>query len=107
MSNAPVSIFSANPRSRFERLAREWESTTQFSSSVHQMSMDTSYQQIIGMGPAALPFIFERMKERPGHWFWALQAITGEDPVRPDHAGDIEAMTGDWLRWAAEHSIAT
>ena len=99
MSHAPSSVAGSDPRERFERLAEEWEAASRFLSSVHQMSMHRAYQQIIGMGPAALPLIFERMHTASGHWFWALQAITGEDPVLPDHRGDLAAMTRDWLDW--------
>ena len=33
----------------------------------------------------------------------ALVAITGEQPVPPQHAGNIEAMRQDWLQWGREH----
>jgi hypothetical protein len=65
-------------------------------------AMDPSYQQIIGMGPAALPLIFEELRQRPDHWFWALRMITGDDPVSPEDAGDIERMRADWLRYGEE-----
>ncbi len=61
-----------------------------------------AYQAIIGMGRTALPFIFEELHQRGGHWFWALRAITGENPVPPEHRGNVEAMTQDWLRWARD-----
>ena len=105
MTNAPASSLTADPRDRFEALANEWEAATRFLSSVHQISMQSAYQRIIGMGPAAVPLILERMASRRGHWFWALEAITGEDPVLPEHAGDIQAMTNDWLGWANQRRI--
>ncbi len=65
--------------------------------------MHPAYQQIIGMGDRALPLIFKDLRREPDHWFWALQAITGENPVSEQNAGDLEAMTGDWLVWASTH----
>jgi hypothetical protein len=105
VANAPTSWQSAETRSRFEVLAAEWERSTAFLSSIHQVCMHRAYQQIIGMGPAVLPLIFERMEKRPGHWFWALQAITGEDAVTSEHHGSVGAMTTDWLDWARVRKI--
>ena len=51
------------------------------------------------MGKDALPLILQELKQRPGHWFWALKAITGENPMRPEHAGNLKRMTEDWLSW--------
>ena len=106
MANLSTMVPDPGAREKFERLVGEWESATRFTSSVHQASMDRAYQQIIGMGPSALPLIFERLRKAPEHWFWALQAITGEDPVAPEHEGDIEKMRADWLRWARSHLLA-
>lgn len=85
---------------RFADLTREWKSKKKFLSSVSQMAMLPSYQQIIGMGLPALPFIFNELERQPDHWFWALASITGDDPVSPEHRGKIALMTEDWLNWA-------
>jgi hypothetical protein len=54
------------------------------------------------MGPAAVPLILREMQREPDHWFWALRAITGEDPVARADAGNIERMTQAWLRFGEE-----
>ena len=46
--------------------------------------MHPAYQQIIGMGADAVPFILLEMEEHGGYWFWALSAITGQNPTRPN-----------------------
>ena len=97
----PFSIRWANPVFRFNTLKEKWASDTALLSSITEISMHPSYQQIIGMGPIAIQFILFEMTKEPGHWFWALKAITGEDPVRPDHRGDILKMTEAWLEWGA------
>ena len=66
------------------------------------MSTLPPYQKIIGMGAAALPLIFQEMKVAPDHWFWALEAITGEDPVSPEHRGNVAEMTRACLSWARD-----
>lgn len=60
-----------------------------------------AYLRIIGMGRAAVPLILDEMRSRGGHWFVALAAITGENPIAPDDRGRVRAMTDAWLRWGA------
>ena len=81
----------------FHDLAERWRNETALLSSVTGMALHPAYQRIIGMGPAALPLILRELEQKPDHWFWALTAITGEDPVRPEDAGDVEKMSQDWL----------
>jgi len=88
---------------RFEELAATWEAETRFLSSSTQIVLNPSYQQIIGLGPAALPHIFARLQQGVQNWSWALRAITGEDPTAPEDAGDVRATRDRWLRWAGEH----
>jgi hypothetical protein len=57
------------------------------------------------MGPDVLPIIFRELKREPDYWFWALSAITGENPVRAEDAGDLAKMTEVWLRWAKIHGF--
>lgn len=61
--------------------------------------MDPAYQSIIGMGPDALPFLLEELRENSGHWFWALKAISGVDPVAPRDRGSVSRMKKAWLDW--------
>jgi hypothetical protein len=68
------------------------------------MALHPAYQQIIGMGPVALPFLLRALRRRPEHWFWALKAITGADPVQPEHRGQVRMMAADWLEWATKNA---
>ena len=86
-------------RVRFDALADEWAVATRFQSSSTEIAIHPAYQQIIGMGPAVLPLILDRLAHRTEHWFWALGAISGEDPVDPSDAGKVDAMAEAWLRW--------
>ena len=90
---------------RFETLADEWARATRFQSSSTEIAMHPAYQQIIGMGPTALPLILDRLSRRTEHWFWALAAISGEDPVDPADAGKVEAMAESWLRWGRSRGL--
>lgn len=88
---------------RFDALTQEWKRDTRASSSITEIAMHPAYQQIIGMGKQALPFIFRELQEEPDHWFWALKAITGEDPVPPAARGRLSAMRQAWLEWAGRN----
>jgi len=90
-------------QARFERLAAAWRSETQFCSTVLEIATNPSYQQIIGMGRVAIPFILTELSRQPDHWFWALKAITGKDPVPESDKGDLQRMTQAWLIWGVRN----
>jgi hypothetical protein len=98
-------VDSARLREQFRSLARHWQRESAHLSSVTKMAMLPSYQRIIGLGPGALPLILERLEREPNHWFWALEAIAGTNPVSPEHAGRVRDMAQDWLRWARKSGI--
>jgi hypothetical protein len=85
---------------RFSRLAAAWKAETELCSKVTKRILHPAYQKIIGMGEAALPFILKDLSENgPDDWFWALTAITDENPITESIAGDMRAMTEAWLQW--------
>ena len=87
----------------FSQLIQDWHTERGETSSISDMAYCPSYLRIIGMGSDALPLIFAQLRREsndPDHWFVALEAITGEDPV-PTHAyGDTAEMSAAWLSWA-------
>jgi len=89
--------------SRFRELARQWQEATVLVSSITAIATHPAYQQIIGMGRAALPWIFAELRREPDQWFWALKAITGADPVAEADRGKVRVMSQAWLNWAKEH----
>lgn len=92
-------------RQRFQELVRQWKEATLLLSSINDMAMHPAYQQIIGMGKEALPLLIEELRREPDHWFWALQAITGINPVPPEDRGNVARMTQTWLAWAKQQGI--
>ena len=98
----PVSRQLNNPRLRFYALSSQWKEETRFVSLISQMTMNSSYQQIISMGSLAIPLILEELKKKPAYWFWALKTISGFDPVPPQFKGHIEKMSIFWLEWGKE-----
>lgn len=84
---------------KFYSLVSEWKKSIGPTSSVADMAIHPSYQKIIGMGDDVVPFILRELEKEPHHWFWALKAITGEDPVAPENRGQMSVMTEAWLEW--------
>lgn len=81
----------------FAQLVHQWQEETAISSLIAQRVMHPAYQRIIGLGPRALPLIVQELEQRPDHWFWALRAISGDDPTIP---GDNFVKSRDnWLKW--------
>jgi len=87
---------------KFQLLAKEWRDETSHLSSMTKLVMHPKYQNIIGLGPAVLPILFRELQKNPDHWFWALSAITEEDPTNPEDAGNLRKMSDAWLKWARE-----
>jgi len=85
---------------KFQSLISEWKNDTHLMSSSTSMILHKAYQQIIGMGPTVIPLILRELQNSPDHWFAALKALTGIDPVAPSDRGKLGAMTNAWLDWA-------
>ena len=86
-------------RQRFNELADRWREETFFLSRSDLKNAHPALQEIISMGPPMVPLILERMRSQGGHWFEALQQLTGEDPISPADYGKIAAMQNSWLQW--------
>ena len=107
MTTTPIAgaIDQTNPRDRFQRFATEWKEESHYMSNVAQMAMLCPYQKIIGMGKEALPLILNELQREPDQWFWALEAITDQDPVPPEAAGKVRLMAQAWIEWGKKNGI--
>ena len=103
--NETITSERAGLRRQFHQLTRWWKRDTEYQSSPTRIAMHPGYQRVIGMGRDALPFILKDLKATQAPWFWALQAITGEDPVPPEDRGYIDRMTRAWLRWGMRKNL--
>jgi hypothetical protein len=89
--------------STFLALAVQWQSETGMLSVVQKMVMHPVYQRIIGMGQPMVPLILRELEREPDHWFWALESITGMNPVLPEQRGRLEQMAAAWLAWGQDN----
>jgi len=92
-------------RKTFESHVKRWRDETETLSSVSDIALHPAYQRIIGLGAPVLPLIFRELEASLDHWFWALHAISDENPVPPEEQGDMEAMRERWLRWGRERDL--
>jgi hypothetical protein len=84
---------------RFARLAAAWQEALAHHSSSRIRYSHPAYQEIIGMGKAVVPCLLRDLEVNRRHWFTALAAITGANPVPESGVGDVPKMTEAWLRW--------
>ncbi len=87
----------------FEDLADAWEMETAFESVVTRQAMHPAYQRIIGLGRPVVPLILRRLQREPRQWFWALTALTGEDPAKATLSPGAAAEA--WLRWGSDRGL--
>ena len=85
---------------KFKSLAAEWRKSLPSFSSAHRMAMQPMYLRIIGLGPDVLPSLLRELEREPDHWFFALGALTGQNPIKPASRGKLTEMAKDWLEWA-------
>ena len=87
---------------KFARLTSKWQEETAYLSSPSAIAEHPAYQEIIGMGKAALPLILRDLRKTQAQWFFALRAISGKSPVPLQDRGNVSAMTRAWLEWGAD-----
>jgi hypothetical protein len=92
----------ADIHERFRRLVSQWKAESRYLSNTAQMALLHPYQRIIGMGSAAVPLILQELQREPDQWFWALEAITEENPVPPEAAGKVHLMAQAWIEWGKQ-----
>jgi hypothetical protein len=95
-----------------EQLFREqvetWKNDTQHWSSMPRITSHPSYLRIIGLAgqfgkKAVEKLILRELGDDPYHWFDALEAITGKNPVKPDD--DFDTAVNAWLEWGRQEGI--
>src|SRR5713101_7412726 len=85
------------------RLLKRWRDETAYLSSSTKITGHPAYQELIGLGAAALPYLFRDLEQTgDGHLSKALAAITGAHPVPAEERGQVRKIAETWLHWARE-----
>jgi hypothetical protein len=90
---------------RFQDLVDLWKRERGPHSSSARLALHPAYQQIIDMGPDAVPLLLRELQREPDHWFRALHAITGADPIPEASRGNIREMAEAWIRWGRHEGL--
>ncbi len=85
---------------RFNELADEWRKQTSHLSSVFSMCTHPTYLAIMRMGPSIIRCILRDLETEADHWFFALELLTGKNPVPKDFNGTLDEQAQIWLDWA-------
>jgi hypothetical protein len=97
-----ISLKKTGPQLTFETLASQWKEQVGGSSFVAEKTNHPAYQKIIEMGQVVVPFLLRELEQKPTHWFEALKAITGANPVQPEQRGRTKQMAQAWIKWGRE-----
>jgi hypothetical protein len=100
LPSTPLSVITD---AEFLRLAQQWREDTLVLSSVAKRAMHPSYQRIIGLGWGVVPLVLRELRDRPNHWFWALNALTGESPAKA--ANNFDEARFAWLQWGRDRGL--
>jgi hypothetical protein len=88
---------------RFQGLATQWKEATRYRSNIHALRNHPVYQELVAQGEPVVPLILAELEREPSvSWITVLAAITGENPVRPELAGRVDAMARAWLDWGRQ-----
>jgi hypothetical protein len=85
---------------KFDFLKSIWKNETLFVSNVSEITNNAAYRNIVSLGQDVLPFIFKDLQENDNHWFYALELLTGQNPIKDEHRGIVPMMKKDWIEWA-------
>src|ERR1700693_5276062 len=91
---------TAEQEQRFLELVATWKRERGPHSASSRLAEHPAYQQIISMGPDVVPLLLRELEREPDHWFRALHALTGANPVPETSCGKIQEMTAAWFSWA-------
>lgn len=83
----------------FGALAESWRAGRGILSSAQQMALHPDYVRIVELGESVVPLILEDLRESADHWFVALHAITGVNPVPEESRGRLRDMADAWVTW--------
>src|SRR5262245_66656210 len=82
---------------RFGELATQWKRERGPHSSSARLAEHPAYQAIIALGPAVVPLLLRELEREPDHWFRALHALTGANPVPEASRANGRTRAQAWI----------
>lgn len=90
---------------KFEQLKKMWIADTAMLSNPRLKYENKNYKEIIKLDSFILPYIIQDLTENNNDWFFALNQITNENPIKEEHQGYYDLMKQDWLDWAEQNMV--
>jgi hypothetical protein len=90
----------------FNELKEKWHTETAHLSNLNAKHLHPAHLKILTFGKAVLPLIFKDMLVDHGHWFLALEILTGHK-LQLDAGCKTEAHRLAWIAWAKEQGFLT
>ena len=87
----------------FGTLAKKWREEVGAESSLSKITGNLNYLRVISLGKRAVPLILRDLQRDPAPWFLALRAITGQENVGREHAGNFKSAADSWIAWGKEN----
>lgn len=84
----------------FRELVDTWKTETWYKSPLARRISHPAYLKIIGLGPKALPWILQELRQEQDYWFAALEAITREPSP---NSASLSELRDAWLEWGARN----
>ncbi len=101
----PTEIYNKKYRiEKFQELYEKWNEDIGFSSNGRTILESEALAEIIAMGKDVIPLILESYRRTPHHWSFALTKITGQNPVKEEHIGNLILMSEDWIEWGKKNN---
>ena len=107
MKPAPAPDVMAETQREFQRLSEEWKSSRGPATTVAAMVKHPAYLEIVQLGEPAIPLLLKELEQQPDHWFAALRAMTGANPVRDEDRGDVTRMAESWIEWGRANGYSS
>jgi hypothetical protein len=88
---------------RFNSYVSEWRKDTLALSSIPEKVNHPSYLKVIALGPTIVPSILKELRDRPTHWFAALEALTEDGPL--GSFARFDDRRAAWLEWGMQRGF--
>jgi hypothetical protein len=107
MNDVPMAPKAPTLEEQFQTLLGRWRAETAHLSSSTRITGHPAYQEIIALGPPALPLLFRELERtQDGHLSRALTAITRAHPIPAEDRGKIRKIAATWLHWAKKNGYS-
>lgn len=94
----------SDPNDPIADLLQQFHKETFVISSFSECMRFPSAIALVAEGEPVVEYVFRHNVELDVHLMTVLQRITQQNPVSPEHAGNMQKMQEDWKNWASQNN---